>query len=339
MNEAFIDVSHLIDRKRERDAQEPRPHIGASTIGGDCLRKAWLDFRWAYNKPFSGRMLRLFDRGHREEDVAVKLLKSIGARFGRRQESKFVLDGVFGGSHDGEILHLQPGVLAQRMLFECKTHNDKSFKQLEKKGVEKSKPQHFRQMQTYMGLFDFPIALYYAINKNDDTIYTEFVVYRPEVFQSMLDKAQMVISADTPPERAGSPKSIVCKVCDYKDICHGDQIPEVNCRTCLHSTPTSNCEFACDEYKATVSVERQRRSGKCPKHLFIPDLLPFGRPTDASPGSVTYMMDDVPVTNSVKDYGTGYTSQEISRADISLLSDPLLSELKDRFHAELKPDD
>ena len=56
-----------------------RDHLGASIIGKDCERALWYDFRWVTRRGFSGRMLRLFDTGKREEDRLVRDLRRTGA--------------------------------------------------------------------------------------------------------------------------------------------------------------------------------------------------------------------------------------------------------------------
>lgn len=55
-----------------------RNHLGASLIGDDCSRKLWYSFRWVFKERFSGRLLRLFNRGHREEDRFVEWLEGAG---------------------------------------------------------------------------------------------------------------------------------------------------------------------------------------------------------------------------------------------------------------------
>jgi hypothetical protein len=55
-----------------------RNHLGASLIGHDCNRYLWYIFRWCLHEKFSGRMLRLFNRGHREEDRFIEFLEGIG---------------------------------------------------------------------------------------------------------------------------------------------------------------------------------------------------------------------------------------------------------------------
>jgi len=55
-----------------------RTHLGASLINRECSRYLWYVFRWVYNKEFDGRMQRLFQRGHREEEFMLKMLEGIG---------------------------------------------------------------------------------------------------------------------------------------------------------------------------------------------------------------------------------------------------------------------
>jgi len=57
-----------------------RNHLGASQIGHECKRYLFLVFRWAKREKFTGRKLRLFDRGHREEDRFIEWLRGIGAK-------------------------------------------------------------------------------------------------------------------------------------------------------------------------------------------------------------------------------------------------------------------
>jgi len=70
-----------------------RTHLGASLIGDECKRKLWYVFRWvkhdkmekegntpAENVANAGRLYRLFNRGHREEDRFIEWLEGIGVQ-------------------------------------------------------------------------------------------------------------------------------------------------------------------------------------------------------------------------------------------------------------------
>jgi hypothetical protein len=58
----------------------PRTHLGASLIGRECKRYLWYVFRWCHHPKHDGRLLRLFNRGHREEDRFIEWLEGIGAK-------------------------------------------------------------------------------------------------------------------------------------------------------------------------------------------------------------------------------------------------------------------
>lgn len=56
-----------------------RTHLGASLIGRECSRFLWYTFRWVKHVKNDGRTLRLFNRGHREEDRFIEWLEGVGA--------------------------------------------------------------------------------------------------------------------------------------------------------------------------------------------------------------------------------------------------------------------
>lgn len=72
-----------IKRKIDSHCQDiyddgPRSHLGASLIGHPCNRYLWYVFRWVKHIKHDGRMYRLFNRGHREEERFVGWLRGIG---------------------------------------------------------------------------------------------------------------------------------------------------------------------------------------------------------------------------------------------------------------------
>lgn len=233
------DKIYAWEEQNQEDSR--REHLGGSLIGRECERQLWYGFRWALNKKHDGRLLRLFRRGHEEEDRFVKALRGIGCEVHEVDDSGNQyrmrdLGGHFSGSIDGAVLGL-PEAPKTWHLTEFKTHNDKSFKALEKAGVQESKPEHYAQMQVYMHYTGLTRALYMAVNKNDDAIYTERIKYDVAHATTLIEKARRVITRGTPPERIGGPDWYKCKWCDFNSICHQGAAPDKNCRTCRHSKP------------------------------------------------------------------------------------------------------
>ena len=217
-----------------------RYHLGASIIGRSCAREVWYKFWWVHAVRHTGRLLRLFNRGHREEAHAVENLRKLGAIVEDVDENgkqvKFSrLWGLFGGERDGAISNLEEFGFVGKGLLEFKTHGEKSFKNLQNKGLLSAKPEHFIQMQLYMHWSGFEWGLYYAVNKNTDELYIAYVPYRPDIAEQYTERARTIIESTLPPKRiSDDPSWYVCKFCDFKRICHEDAEVDQNCRTCEH---------------------------------------------------------------------------------------------------------
>lgn len=278
--EAEHSIKSLIDSAHEANQELPRPHMGASMIGHPCDRWIWLSFRWAVVEKFQGRILRLFRRGHMEEVTVHEDLRMAGCQISTidpeaRKQYRFV-DGHFGGSCDGIINSGLPEAKKTPHVLEVKTHSLKSFNDLEKHGVQKSKPQHWAQMQVYMMAFSLDDALYYAVCKDDDRIYTERVKLDKDRALDFFKKAQRLIGADRMPEPlSADPTWYECKFCAAHSFCHGDKLTrQVNCRTCANSTAEEDGLWTCAHWESDIPSPEAQRSG-CDEHVLHPDLTPW----------------------------------------------------------------
>lgn len=273
-------VLSAINAALERDQEDGmRAHLGASVIGRQCDREIWYGFRWATFKQHAGRILRLFNRGHREEERFVAWLRSAGISIDPidpetgEQWRISAVDGHFGGSLDGIAWNVpglqQFGVLYDtKILVEFKTHGDKSFKKLIVEGVKKAKPEHYTQMQEYMHHKQLPIALYLAINKNDDEIHAEFVLYDSTSAVLALARAAHIIHSPFPPARiSNDPSWFVCRFCDHKEACHQRRAMAVNCRTCIFSKPVEGGQWYCNKWNDVIPLENQKKG--CEQHVGI----------------------------------------------------------------------
>lgn len=273
-------VLAAINAALEHDQEDGmRAHLGASVIGRACDRQVWYSFRWATVVRFAGRQLRLFNRGHREEERFVAWLQAAGIIVQPlnpstgKQWRVTACNGHFGGSFDGVAINV-PGIeqfglsCAEEILTEFKTHGDKSFKKLLIEGMRKSKPEHFAQMQSYMKLKDLKLGLYLAINKNDDEIHAEFVPFDGLTGDLMIAKAAHLIHHPTPPRRISEdPSWFACRFCDHKGACHLRQPMAVNCRTCIFSKPVDDGQWHCNKWNSMIPLENQRKG--CEHHAPI----------------------------------------------------------------------
>lgn len=230
----------------------PRSHLGASEIGHPCSRYLWYKFRWCFQEEFSGRMQRLFNRGHREEERFIEWLRGIGCEVKETDNdgNQFRVVAVanhFGGSCDG-MASLSRYSIAEPVLVEFKTHSDKSFQKL-KAGVRTAKPQHWSQMAVYGFGFGIRYAVYISINKNDDDIYIEVLELDHELGRSRVVDAERIIrSQEAPPKLHRDPSMFECKWCPAHRICHQGDAVDQNCRSCKNARPVDNGEWECAKF-------------------------------------------------------------------------------------------
>jgi len=195
-------ISAAIDAAHEARIETPRQYLGASVLGDPDDRGLWLSFRGVFEQQFQGRILRLFRRGHLEEATAVDDLRAAGCIMSHTGDDQLSvnLGGHLGGHADGIIESGVPEAPKTRHLWECKTHSRKSFDALLKDGVRKSKPMHWVQMQCYMHGLGLTRALYYAVCKDDDAIYTERVEYDKAAAVAAIERGHRITTADRMPE-------------------------------------------------------------------------------------------------------------------------------------------
>ncbi len=230
----------------------PRNHLGISEIGEDCKRKLWYKFRWVAFETFDGRMLRLFKRGHREEERFINYLEQIGCKVNRFDANgkQFRVSGFlghYGGSCDGVVY--TPWYPEEPFLLEMKTHNTKSFTHYVDKGLQISKPKHYDQMCGYGEKMQIQYALYFPENKNDDDIQVTPIKLDWERGKALERKAEEIIKASEPPPRiSDNPAYFECGYCFAKDICHYGALPIKNCRSCKNSTATEGATWTCSKF-------------------------------------------------------------------------------------------
>ena len=322
-------ITNLIDQYHEGQQERPRSHMGCSTLGHPCDRWLWLSFRWAVVEKFDGRILRLFRRGQMEEATIISDLRAIGIdiRFTGKVQQRVDFDSHVSGSLDGIIETGVPEAPLKRHVAEFKTHSKKSFDDMVKNGVEKSKPAHYIQMQVYMHGTGVDRALYLAICKDDDRIYTERVRYDRAVAKKYVERGQRIALADRMPEPlSADPSWYQCRFCPAHSFCHkAEPTKFANCRTCAHSTAKANSTWRCERHEAdNIPVDFQHKG--CDDHIIHPDLVPWPMIPSEDGLSVMWKIGDRVIENGAN----GYKSRKIV-ANPSACGDPMVEEAKALF--------
>ena len=336
--------------EKRNEAEQSRTYLGASVVGRECKRALWYSFRWASKEKFNGRLLRLFQTGHLAESRFVSDLRSIGATVydvnpaTGGQYSFSDLGGHMRGSMDG-CAHRVPGAGNHWLVLEFKTHSAKSFADLKKKGVEKAKPEHFIQMQVYMGWSSMQRALYLAVNKDTDELYSERLPFDKVVFDKAIAKAESIIFAEQPPPKINDdPKFYLCSWCSHNGVCHGHQVPAVSCRTCVHTTPEREGDgrWSCAKHGPEIPTDFARKG--CGDHLPLPFLLTYADAVDAGDGWIEFKRKDngavfvvaTPSTPALQHDVPRYTTHEISAAsDHRVICDIDIEKFRMTFDASI----
>ncbi len=283
--------------KKMGDAEPQRGYLGASILGKECDRELWFTFRGCVQEDIPGRIYRLFKTGDHAEPRFVTELKAIGCEVfdvdpQTGQQFEFLdLGGHLSGHMDAALKGV-PEAPKTWHVGEFKTHGEKSFKGLVKEGVRASKPQHWVQMQVYMGQTGMKRALYLAVNKNTDELYAERIKFDSTAYQNLMRRARRIIESSGEVDRiAKRADDWRCRFCDAKALCWGGEvavpIPKQTCKSCCHSTPVTDREvespedalWRCEKYDTVLSSTDDGEG--CPTHLLLPSLVSFATPEDA----------------------------------------------------------
>lgn len=238
-----------------------RTHLGASTIAEDCLNFQWLTFRWADKEDLSGRMYRLFQRGHREEQIVIDYLRNIGATVMDKDPEtgeQWRISGVnghYGGSLDGKvIMPTSYGYGDLQFLLEVKTNGTgTAFTKLTSDGVQMQKPTHYGQQCAYGFESGLTHSLYVNTNKNDDDMHIEIVKLDWDLGRRLREKADRVIASQEPLGKiAKSATHKLCKYCKFVGVCHDGKAPEKSCRSCKFASPVENKQWHCSKWNAII---------------------------------------------------------------------------------------
>lgn len=249
-----------------------RSHLGASSIGDPCANKLWLSFRWCDREIFNGRMQRLFQRGHREEQYFVQYLRGIGFTVWefdpsipetepkhKRQWKISRFGGHYGGSTDG-VCAFPPGWnIPGRYLLEFKTNGTGAgYNKVGNEGIEIAKPVHWSQCNAYGHDLRFEgeklDGIVYGItNKNDDDITWQFRQFDDKMGELLVNKAGAIIASDKPmPKISENPTNRDCGFCAMKGVCHNGKTPLKNCRSCKMAFPQQDGTWFCGQWQATI---------------------------------------------------------------------------------------
>ena len=223
---------------RASDPNWTRPSIGAGRLGNECLRSIAFEYHKVPRDPErmpDGRLLRIFERGHRGEAAMAARLRLAGFELAteRPDGKQFRYDVAPYADGKGRVKGMIDGIvttapylsgMAVPALWENKELGAKGWGKLSKLGVRGYGGDYFAQVQmgmAYLQLTDNP-ALFTATNADTQQIYAERVPFDREAAQAASDKAARIAGTAGPldmPRVAKSQTDFRCKFCDWQDRC------------------------------------------------------------------------------------------------------------------------
>lgn len=259
------DILNAISYKakaRQEDEFPFRHHLGASILGHSCERYLFFTFRWVKLPDFSSRTLRIFERGHQEEDRMIALLRDIGMVIEtvdpdtNEQIRAKGLPAHIGGSMDG-VLHVPAnhvGTYGTIMPLECKTHNKNSFGKTFGKDLHVSYAQHYTQGNIYATAMGSSHFMYIGLNKDNDSLDIQFPTVDTISANIYINRGRNVIHTDSVTRLAKTEEKWRCKMCDFKELCYSSKpATSRNCRSCKFYSPIEDGTWLCQKKYITVA--------------------------------------------------------------------------------------
>lgn len=258
--------------------KEPRPYLGMSGIGNECLRAQFFGFRWASgNQTYPQRVKRIFERGDLEEERIIKDLRAVGVEIymmkpdgtkfypqGIRdeyQEEVVHFTGHSKGHIDGRAMNV-PGAEKTEHLTEFKTMKASKFADYKKNGF-KNFPEYMFQKHMYMGYLGLTRTLYVVTNKDTEERSYDRYKFDINVFDEGKERILKIVATDEPPCRiCNKPDFYKARFCRERDVCFGIKPFAKNCRTCLSGEINDAGTWRCQKFpNASAIPEHIQRVG------------------------------------------------------------------------------
>lgn len=224
-------------------AQPRRRYVSSSGLGRECLRQIQYDYLAVpkdEGREFEPKTLRIFEAGHRCEDIVASWLRAAGfdLRTHSRDGKQFgfsALDGRFRGHIDGCLVD-GPAPMAFPALWESKALGAAPWKEVVKKGVVLARPVYAVQIALYQAYMDLPNpALFTALNRDTFELHCEAVPFDAALAQTASDRTVTIVTASDDqellPRAVTDQSSAVCRggwtrgewhgPCAWQDRCWG----------------------------------------------------------------------------------------------------------------------
>jgi len=223
-----VAINDVIERAAATTAELPRPYLGASMVGHECARR--IQYDWWCKPELPARTREIFDRGHYFEERSRRHFIATGFKFAPPEALAFsAVDGVLRGHADGIIIHgpnLPGAYLIYPALWEHKCINTRSWRTLERDGLEKTFPHYAAQVALYQAYLNVTNPALFTATNADTCEWLHFLVpFNTERAQFWSDRAVNIIEAtragELLPRAFDNSDDWRCRMCPHKKRCWG----------------------------------------------------------------------------------------------------------------------
>ncbi len=211
-------LTKLIEKHQDRATDEARNYIGASSIGSDCFRQIWYQFKGFESSGVSSKIRRTWSIGKHLEGLILDWLEDAGIEVARLWYDLSAENQPYFQGHLDSVWTKKGEPFA---IIEIKTAKNSSFNIFVNKGLKVWNPQYYAQIQAYMGMSGIFSAYILVLNKDNSDLSDELVLFDSGYYEKLKEKAAMIYGATvTPPRIHGSPLYFKCKMCNFNKGCH-----------------------------------------------------------------------------------------------------------------------
>ena len=213
-------LTSIISQSSDVPRETMEEYVGASSIGADCLRQIWYQYHHPSKAIKYDAMTNGFDVTEILKAGVMNALKSSGISLILPSiQNHFLL------FFDKDLPYFKgkPDAIwnDEDAIIHIKVSKDSGFKQFVDAGLERWQPKYYSQMQAYLGMSERLKAYVLCINKDNNRIHDETVLFEPEYYSQLKMRALFVHEVDEPPQRINqSPFYIACKSCNFRNECH-----------------------------------------------------------------------------------------------------------------------
>ena len=263
---ALLPNNNIIEKEIEgRISTTHARYLSVNSLGKACSRQPWYRWRWVKENFITPVIQRKFDKIEYEKQAVIYSLLEAGATVSREGEDVDSLQHCY-GKIDGVINSL-PGAEKTLHLLKVMVLTETKFNALNKKIMEvgaelallATYPEITFSYQYTMGKLELTRCLLVIVNKNTEARLYHRINFNTDEFRACVNIELSVTNTAHPPRRISERADWwQCKACEFSSVCHSNELPQINCRTCNSCNPEDGGNWYCSVHNANVPLEAQR---------------------------------------------------------------------------------